>query len=118
MANVVLVGGDLMARSRVEAAASAGASQLFRADPDTMVAVVTERDPDILILDLDGGREKALEGLETLRARGVRPRRVVGYFSHIDNQLGQAAREAGCEAMARSRFWRSLPELLAPPAPG
>ncbi len=113
MATVVVVGGDLMARSRIEGAASATGAEVVRARADDMVEVVTQRRPDLLVLDLDGGRDKVLEGLKALRETGAAPARAVGYFSHVDEQLGRAARAAGCEPLPRGRFWRDLPELLA-----
>ena len=102
-----------MARSRIEGAASAVGGDVVRVGVEDMLDVVSERRPDLLVVDLDGGRERALEGLKALHERAAAPARTVGYFSHIDEELGRAARAAGCDPLPRGRFWRTLPELLA-----
>jgi hypothetical protein len=65
----------------------------------------------LLILDLDRGREPALDELDSVAA-GDRPPTVVGFFSHVDAGLAIAARAAGCEPIPRGRFWTALPDLL------
>ena len=38
--------------------------------------------------------------------------RAIGYFSHVDEALGEAARARGLEAWPRGRLLRDLPTLL------
>ncbi len=109
---VLLVGGDLMARARLEAAAREAGAELVIASRETLEAELVENRPAMVVLDLDAGGDRLLAALGRARARGLVPERVVGYFSHVDAALGQAAGAAGCEAMPRGRFWRSLAELL------
>ncbi|MGH2820888.1 MAG: hypothetical protein ACRDJ5_09565, partial [Actinomycetota bacterium] len=75
-------------------------------------AALASDPPSVLVLDLDQGRDEVLSELEAARGEGAAAGRVVGYFSHVDEPLGAAARAAGCEALPRGRFWRELPELL------
>lgn len=109
-ARVVLASGDLQAHARVLAAAQAPGSTVEITPPSTFV----DRLPgaDLLILDLDGGREAALAEVRGAAAAGVLPPVVVGFVSHVDGRLARAAREAGVRAIARGRFWRGLPELF------
>jgi CheY-like chemotaxis protein len=66
----------------------------------------------LIILDLNA-RADALEALRRLRDSG-RPQRVVAYLSHVQVELAEQARAAGCaRVLARSKFSRHLPEILA-----
>ena len=98
---VVVYSPDLMDRSRISAAV-AGARFVGRpeglasADPDDVVAV-------------DVSRPGVLDALPTVRAR-----RIIGFGSHVDREVLDAARHAGCtEVLARSAFFSRLPDLLS-----
>ena len=67
---------------------------------------------EVLVLDLDEGGLAALNELTAARAAGTVPATVIGFMSHVDRELGRAAREAGCKAVARGRFWGHLAEIL------
>ena len=93
---------DLMDRSKVSAAA---AGVRFAARPDQLA------DPawaaDLVVVDL--GRPGVLDVLPSIGGR------VIGFGSHVDRELLDAARRAGCDqVLARSAFFARLPELLAP----
>lgn len=112
-ARAVLVSQDLQARARVLGAAERAGAQ---------VAIVTHDDlpvalegADLLILDLDEGREDVLQAVSAAPAAEL-PDVVVGFVSHVDGDLARAARAAGVRAIARGRFWARLPELLRDPA--
>ena len=70
---------------------------------------------DLLVLDLDRGRDRALDAVAAAREAGLTPAKVVAFVSHVDDDLVQAARRAGVDAWPRGRFWRSLEELLSRP---
>jgi hypothetical protein len=103
-----------MARARLEQAASAMGLALTTAAPGGLAEALRRKPPEVVVLDLDGGGEALLAEVERARTGGIEPPRVVGYFSHVDESLGAAARKAGCEALPRGRFWRTLPEVIAP----
>jgi DNA-binding response OmpR family regulator len=109
----VLVGADLMARARVERAAAASGYALATAPAGGLGDALRGHAPALVILDLDAGGRGALEELERARAQG-QVTRAVGFFSHVDAELGAAARAAGCDALPRGRFWRALPEIFSP----
>lgn len=102
-----------MARARIEDAAAAAGVTLRRTDAAGVLDALRSAPADVLLVDLDAGGEAVLAELARARAEGISPRRVLGYFSHVDEALGRAARAAGCEALPRGRFWRTLPALLA-----
>ena len=69
----------------------------------------TETEPDLVIVDLD--RTSAPADFRIDNAH------VIGFGSHVDTDRQDAALEAGFDAVvARSVFFRRLPELLAPVA--
>ena len=55
---------------------------------------------DALVVDL----HTAVDRLEDVPA--------LGFYSHVDRALGEAAERAGCEPWPRGKLWRSLEQLL------
>ena len=106
---VVLASDDLMARARVLEALEVR-SVVATTDPTGFSEAV--EGAAALILDLDRGGAACLEELAALQRSGRAPEVVVGFFSHVDAALGRAAREAGCRALPRGKFWAELPALL------
>lgn len=107
------MGGDLTAVARLDAAAARHGITLRTAAAGAFEQALREGAPDLVVLDLDAGGEPLLEELVRARAAGLLRGRVVGYFSHVDEGLGRNAAAAGCEALARGRFWRTLDEVFA-----
>ena len=98
MSAVVVFAPDLMDRSRISAALPhaqfvSAADELHGADPTAL-----------LLVDLH--RPGVLDAIPTLSQT------VIGFASHVDDTLLQAARDAGCsEVLPRSRFFRRLADL-------
>lgn len=67
---------------------------------------------DLLVLDLDAGRDEALTEIAPLAVDGRLPARVIGFYSHIDADLAATATGAGVEAIPRGRFWSDLEKIL------
>ena len=89
---------DLMDRSRL-----GGLDVTFVARPEDLAPVPG----DIVVVDLS--RPGVLEALQGL-GDGAR---TIGFGSHVDTELLDAARAAGCdEVMARSEFFRRARDLL------
>ncbi len=95
---------DLMDRSRVSAVAG---DVTFVTGADELV--VAAGGADLVVVDL--GRPGVAGVLPALVAAGAR---VVGFGSHVERATLDQAAAAGCEAMPRSQFFRSLGELLTP----
>jgi len=92
---------DLMDRSKV---AAAGAVTFVRRADE-----LSGRHADIVIVDLS--RPGVLEVLASI----VSPR-IVGFASHVNRSLMDAARAAGCtEVLARSAFFSRVAELFGAP---
>lgn len=80
----------------------------------SLLSLVTEKQPDLVIFDLGSPSIPWREWLPELKSdpkgRGVP---VICYGSHVDIGSTRAARSAGAEAvLARSRFVTALPELI------
>jgi hypothetical protein len=112
---VLLIGSDLMARERIRAAAAHLEMKSVSAPPSELAEALRRETPDVLVLDLDEGREPLLNELEAAREAGLTPDVVLGFYSHVDADLARAAEGAGCRPVRRGRFWSSLPEFLAEP---
>ncbi len=95
---------DLMDRSKLAAAVPdvAFVGRLGALAPAASAA-------DLVVVDLD--RPGVLDVLADVVAAGAR---VVGFAAHVDDPTLEAATARGCRAVPRSRFFRSLPSLLAP----
>ncbi len=90
---------DLMDRSKV--AAAGGGNVTFARTP----ADLATTDADLYLVDLS--RSGVLDVLPALAAK-----RVVGFGSHVDTELLQAAEAAGCEVLPRSKFFSRLADLF------
>ncbi len=97
-----------MDRSRLEAAGRAvGTSVVFVNDPLEVPAAVASGDASVVVVDLS-----APGALEALALAGTM--RTIGFCSHVNRDLLQRAKDAGCdEVLARSVMFRHLDELLS-----
>jgi len=94
---------DLMDRSKVAAVAR---TARFVGSPADLAPACGPG--DVVVVDL--GRPGVLDVLPSLAATGAR---VIGFGSHVDRPLLDAARAAGCaEVMARSAFFARLRDLV------
>jgi hypothetical protein len=108
--SIAVIGGDLMARSRIEAAATANSVEVQRLSQDDLGSLDRPPAVELVVLDLDTGGRALIDAWKSLA--GQSGPRAIGYFSHVDAALGDHARSNGVEALPRGRFWRSLDEIL------
>jgi hypothetical protein len=100
MARVVALSSDLLLGSRVEAMLAAAGHEVT-VSPSLGEAALD--DVDLVVADLDGENPEALVGL------GVP---VIGYYSHVNVEVREAAEAAGVDLVVpRSRMSRELPQL-------
>jgi CheY-like chemotaxis protein len=96
-----------------DAAKRAGLEVTFVKSQDEAVAQARSL-PAVMILDLNITAVDALQLIETLKSdaetSGVD---LLGYVSHVQADLKQAAQEKGCDqVIARSAFSQNLPTML------
>lgn len=103
---ILLVSTDLQARVRLEAAVGRLDVELISRSPD---AGMPPEQPDVIVLDLD-----ALGADGAARWAGLAPgdARLLGFFSHIDEDLGDEAQRLGVETHRRGRFWRAAGDIV------
>jgi DNA-binding NarL/FixJ family response regulator len=68
----------------------------------------------LIIVDLNA-RQGPMDALEQLGKQGAsgNPRRVIAFLSHVQTDLAERARAAGCEeVMPRSKFTQNLAAIL------
>jgi len=117
---------DLLFSIKIKtAAAGVGAPVYFERDPDMVLPRIREKQPALVILDLNSARMRPLELVEAMKADPELGRvRTLGYVSHVQTDLIAAARAAGVdEVLARSAFSDRLGEILTsgsarPASPG
>lgn len=82
--------------------------------PDALQDSLTGCRAGAILLDLNHRSGKAIASLQDVKTDpATRSIPVVAFLSHVQTDLAQAARAAGCDrVMARSAFSRQLPELL------
>lgn len=111
---IVAVLSDLMFTVKIqEAAKRAGLDVVFVKSLDTAIAQAREN-PAVVIIDLNTTALDALEFISQMKGdtetSGVS---LLGYVSHVQADLKQAAQEKGCDTVvARSAFSQNLPNIL------
>lgn len=112
VSQILLVSTDLQARVRLEAAVAPLGSEVVARRPDEDPAEDPgEERPTAIVLDLDQlGAEGAARWARAGRAEEIR---LLGFFSHVDEELGRAADDLGIETFRRGRFWRDAAAILS-----
>lgn len=100
---VVVFAPDLMDRSRIAAAVP---DAVFVRDAGELRTTAAR------LLVVDVGRGGALDAIGARRSEDA-ALPIIGFGSHVDDELLAAARHAGCsEVLPRSRFFRNVTDLL------
>jgi PleD family two-component response regulator len=113
---IICVVDDLIFSIKISTAAKAlGAEIYFERQPDMVLASIREKQPSLVILDLNGGKLRPLEVIAALKGdaqlKGIR---TLGFVSHVQTDVITAARQAGIdEVLARSAFSERLGEILS-----
>ena len=112
---IVCVLDDLLFSVKISTAAkSLGANVYFERTPGMAVARVKEKQPSLVIFDLNSAKLNPLGAIAELKADpatcGIR---TLGFVSHVHGDVIDAARRAGVdEVLARSAFSARLGEIL------
>lgn len=109
----IAIVSDLIFRSRITATARAEGLELTAlSSPSTLSDAIAGGDVRLVILDLNAMPSALDQIVQTVRAESP-PARTVGFCSHVDTELLEAARQAGIDrVMPRSAFVAELPDLL------
>lgn len=111
MGRVVALVEDIFFLAKItETAKQAGVALETAGTPATLAEAALADATSLLIVDLNA--RGSIEAIEMLRAaENTLP--VIAFFSHVQAELAERARVAGCEqVMPRSKFTRELAEIL------
>ena len=115
MADAIALIDDLFFLAKVRETAKQTGIILETATTGDALLNAAAGSPNALILVDLNARQGALDAVEALCAasRTGNPRRVIAFLSHVQTQLAERARSAGCtEVMPRSKFTQNLAEIL------
>jgi PleD family two-component response regulator len=106
---------DLLFSSKIRAVAKQiGADVVFARSPDEVLARARELQPSLAIVDLNSEKISPLATIAAMKQdAALRGIRTIGFVSHVQTSLIEAARAAGTdEVMARSAFAANLAAIL------
>ncbi|MGA2075815.1 MAG: response regulator [Terriglobia bacterium] len=111
---ILAVVDDLLFLSKIQETAKHLGVEVKAAQPADLPEAALAASPTAVLVDLNHRSGKALEVLRTLKSDSkTKDIVVVGFVSHVQNELIAAARDAGCDlVLARSAFVSQLPSLL------
>ena len=97
-----------------EVAKHLGVELYFERSAERIVDTVREKQPSLVIFDLNSARLNPMAAIAALKADpSLASVKTLGYVSHIDSATIAAARQAGAdEVLARSAFAGRLSEIL------
>jgi DNA-binding NarL/FixJ family response regulator len=113
MGRVVALMDDIFFQMKVaETAKHLGIEFKVATNTDALLGLLDPR-PQLVIVDLNA-RGQPIDAIVKLRAAS-KDIRVVAFLSHVQRELAEQARNAGCdEVMPRSSFTQNLAEILSP----
>lgn len=122
MADAIALIDDLFFLAKVQETAKQTGVTLETAATGDQLLQAAARSPAALILVDLNARQGALDALERLCAANGQARlpdgpgsqrRVIAFLSHVQTDLAERARAAGCsDVMPRSKFTQNLAEIL------
>ena len=113
MGRVVALMDDIFFQMKIaETAKHLGIEFKVATNTDALLELLEPR-PQLVIVDLNA-RNQPIDAIVKLRAAS-KDIRVVAFLSHVQRELAEQARKAGCdEVMPRSSFTQNLAEILSP----
>ncbi len=109
---------DLFFNAKItETARKLGVKVAFIKNDKDALAEITDAEeadrPGLIVFDLNNANAKPLTLIPKLKAKLKKSTSIVGFLSHLQNDLRVKAIEAGCDTvMPRSAFSQNLPNLL------
>lgn len=112
MPGVVALVDDIFFQAKlVETARQLGVDLRVCAKADAFASELAKAEPELAIIDLNA-RADVLDAIARVKSVG-NSTALIGFLSHVQTELAQQAREAGCtEVMPRSKLTRELATIL------
>ena len=122
MADAIVLIDDLFFQAKLFETAKLTGITLETASTGEQLLKAAAANPEALVIVDLNARQGALDAVEQLcKGNGERiisngpdnPRRVIAFLSHVQTELAERARAAGCqEVMPRSKFTQNLAAIL------
>ena len=106
---------DLLFSSKIRTVAKQlGVEVVFARTPDAIMDTARNRAPALAVFDLNSAKADPIDTIAALKADPALARTfVVGFVSHVQADVIDAARRAGADSvMARSAFTSQLADIL------
>jgi CheY-like chemotaxis protein len=117
MAQALALIDDLFFHAKVaETARQLGVELHIFTAPEPMLAEIEKEAPKLVMLDLNARADAvgAIARVKQAAARAGGEIAVIAFLSHVQTELAERAKAAGCEeVMPRSLFTRNLATILA-----
>jgi CheY-like chemotaxis protein len=113
--NIIALVDDLFFASKIRAVAEAvGVTVRFARSNEQALHAAEASKPDLIIVDLNSQSADAIAFASEAKAdEALRPVPLLGFFSHVQVELQQAAQAAGYDQLLpRSAFTQRLPQIL------
>jgi CheY-like chemotaxis protein len=113
---ILAIVDDLMFTSKIKTTAGQlGVAVVFARSIDSALEQMRNAQPSLVILDLNSARTDPIGLVTAMKCDpALAPIPTVGFVSHVQTDLIDAARQAGVgEVMARSAFTARLAEILS-----
>ena len=113
--NVLAVVNDIFFSAKISGAAKQAGVNLEYVTIEKTLLEKANANPAMIILDLNFDAARPLELIGKLKSNpATKQIRLLGYLSHVQEDLRRAAVEAGCdEVMPRSAFSMNLAGILS-----
>lgn len=113
MAEILALVDDIFFQAKMlETAKHSGVEMKPFSSGEALLAAIDGTPPRLVVVDLNA-RSAPVETIASLRARDSKLP-IVAFFSHVQVDLAQRARTAGCtEIIPRSRFTKDLAAILS-----
>jgi DNA-binding NarL/FixJ family response regulator len=115
MADAIVLIEDLFFQAKLQETAKLTGITLETATTGEQLLKAAAGSPAALVIVDLNARQGALDAVEQLcKSNGPgNPRRVIAFLSHVQTELADRARAAGCqEVMPRSKFTQNLAAIL------
>lgn len=118
MADAIVLIDDLFFQAKLHETAKLTGTKLETVTTGEQLVKSAAANPAALIIVDLNARQGAMDAVELLGKSGGQdgqgnPRRVIAFLSHVQTDLAERARKAGCqEVMPRSMFTQNLAAIL------
>jgi CheY-like chemotaxis protein len=115
MEKICMVVDDMFFAAKIRGAAQSCGREIESVKTAEQVVKMIGDPPAMVIVDLNSNRLDPIEVLKRIKGEAsMKDVPVVGFLSHVQLDLKQAAEAAGCDyVIPRSAFSMKLPEIVA-----